>query len=74
MISKMLAYDYNKRPSSLELIEEYDELFYFKNSNNNDKNDIIKKYKKLYLLYKQKYEKIKNEQKEKEKNIIKKED
>ena len=74
IISKMLTYDYNKRPSSLELIEEYDKLIYFKNSNNNNKNDNIKDYKQLYFIYKEKYEKIKNEQKEKEKNIKKRED
>ena len=74
IISKMLTYDYNKRPSSLELIEEYDEYFSFKKIINNDRNDIIKMYKQLYLLYKQKYEKIEKEQKEKEKKIKKREE
>ena len=74
MISKMLAYDYNKRPSSLELIVEYNKFFSFNKSINNNRNDIIKMYKQLYLLYKQKYEKIENEQKEKEKKMKKRED
>ena len=74
IISKMLTYDYNKRPSSLELIEKYDELFYFKNSINNNDNDNLKKYKQLYLFYKEKCEKIEKELIEKEKVIKKRED
>jgi len=74
MISKMLTYDYNKRPSSLELINEYDEFFSLKNNINNDRNDIIKKYKELYLYYKQKAEKMESRQKEQEKIMKNKED
>jgi len=65
MISKMLTYDYNKRPSSLELIEEYNRVFAPNQYINNNKEDIQKKWQELNL-YKQRIEK---ELKEKELKI-----
>ena len=62
MIAKMLTYDYNKRPSSKELIEEYNRIFASKQNINNNKDDIQKKWEELNL-YK---ERIEKELKEKE--------
>ena len=69
MISKMLTYDYNKRPSSLELIEEYNKVFVSNQSINNNKDDIQKKWEE-FNLYK---ERIDKELKEKELRIKSKE-
>ena len=72
IISKMLTYDYNKRPSSLQLIEEYDELFVSKKYINIDRNDIQRKWEELNL-FKQQLDKRDKEQNEKEKELIKRE-
>ena len=65
MISKMLTYDYNKRPSSSELREECNRIIASNQYINNNKDDIQRKWEE-FNLYKQKIEK---ELKEKELKI-----
>ena len=69
MISKMLTYDYKKRPSSLELIEEYNRIYVPKNNINNNNDDIQKNWEE-FNLYKKNIEK---ELKEKELKLKSKE-
>jgi serine/threonine protein kinase len=65
IISKMLTYDYNKRPSSLELIDDCCRIFVSKNRKMNYNQ---KKWEEL-LLFKQQLQKKEEELREKEKII-----
>ena len=70
-ISKMLTYDYNYRPSTKELINQYNNIIKSKDKNNLE--DIQNKWEEL-LLYEENLKKKEKEQKEKEErfNLIQK--
>ena len=67
-IYKMLTYDYNYRPSTKELIKQYNNIMKFKDSNNSD--DIQNKWEAL-LLYEENLKKKEKEQKIKEERFNK---
>ena len=66
-ISKMLIYDYNLRPNTIQLINNYDEFILSKNNNLLKDNDNIKDKWKELILYEEKLKKKEKEQKEKDK-------
>ena len=68
-ISKMLTYDYNYRPSTKELINQYNNIMKSK-INNNYLDDIQNKWQEL-LLYEENLKKKEKEQKEKEERFNK---
>ena len=72
-ITKMLTYDYNQRPNSIQLINYYDKLMISKNDKLlNDDDNIKAKWKEL-ILFEEELKKKEKEQKEKDKEQIEKE-